>query len=116
AVVRHQVHEHGSRDHKQQRSQEDAYEFISASKQIKHVRQNSCVLKGENTSITKKREPLGASKRTGLLNRFGDTTNGERIPRGKPWYSHRISGKQRPESGDCSRVCDAFPASFPQNG
>jgi hypothetical protein len=27
--------------------------------------------------------------------RLGDTTNGQRIPRGKPWDRQRISGKRR---------------------
>jgi hypothetical protein len=38
----------------------------------------------------------------GVRNRFGGTTNARAYTRGKPWYSHRISGKQRPESGDCT--------------
>ena len=51
----------------------------------------------------------------GVLNRFGDTTNGKRIPRGKPWDSHRISGKQRPESGGCPGFA-GIAAHLSQNG
>src|ERR1017187_9917132 len=33
-----------------------------------------------------------------MIPQYADTG---RIPRGKPWYSHRISGEQRPEIRDC---------------
>jgi hypothetical protein len=36
-----------------------------------------------------------------VLYRFGTRRPRKHIPAGKPWYSHRISGKLRPESGGC---------------
>src|ERR1035438_7319165 len=63
-----------------------------------------------------------ASVGTGLSSRGGGTggSGREHIPQGKPWYSHRISGKprrkcgafrsqvnsQRPESSGCARRSD----------
>src|ERR1022692_633748 len=37
----------------------------------------------------------GTVTRTRVLNRFGDTTNGQPVPLGKPWDRQPNSGKQR---------------------
>src|ERR1035441_6094501 len=44
-----------------------------------------------------------ASVGTGLSSRGGGTggSGREHIPQGKPWYSHRISGKPRRKCGGC---------------
>src|ERR1022692_853077 len=55
-----------------------------------------------------------ASSRPAVLNRFGDTTNARAYTRGNPWYSHRISGKQRPESGGCPGFATHSQPAFPK--
>jgi hypothetical protein len=61
----------------------------------------------------------GVTAPQGVLNRFGDTTNGEPIPRGKPWDREPISGKRRRKFGVSprqSRVCGVFRPTSPKNG
>jgi len=42
-----QVREHGKRHQQQQRAQKDTHGLLSAAKQIKHFRKNSCLLTGK---------------------------------------------------------------------
>ena len=41
------------------------------------------------------RPPFLGSLRLRVLNRFGGTTNGQAVPRGKPWDRQPVSGKLR---------------------
>ena len=50
-IVRNQVQQHGSRNHEQDAAHEVFLGFLSITKQIKHLRANSCRQNGENTSI-----------------------------------------------------------------
>ena len=61
--------------------------------------------------------PRPRPRRRGAYAFWGRRTR-ERFPRGKPWYSHRISGKQRPESGGCPGFATHFRLErrFPATG
>src|ERR1019366_2199214 len=79
------------------------------------------ILPADNTTgvIMARAEPEGGPFRgVRCLAEPGPRRTGERIPRGKPWYSHRISGKQRPESGGCPGFATHFRLErrFPETG
>src|ERR1035438_8705561 len=59
----------------------------------------------KHTSAPNQRYVIGGQKVTPwgrrVLDRLGGHDERASGSRGKTWYSHRISGKQRPESGGC---------------
>ena len=57
---------------------------------------------------------MGTVHSSGVLNRFGGTTNGQHVPWGKPWDRQPVSGKVRRKLGVSPGFAAHFGASPPK--